>query len=75
MVNDMCLASIIGTRNLSDDELMREDHKDERWQHELRRSYGRQDNLVFLSSFPDAPQQGLPPSSSIDEEAIFDLEL
>jgi hypothetical protein len=75
MVNDMCLASLIGTRNLSDEELMRFDHKGMRRQPALLRSYGRQENLVNLSSFPDAPQQALPPSSSIDEEAIFDLEL
>jgi hypothetical protein len=109
-VNDMCLASIIGTRNLSDDELMRADDGRRRLLRSERggdakrfalptvksdgfaalrdepsaslksmllRSYGRQDNLFYLSSLPDRRQPNRSPSSppSMDDEAIFDLEL
>jgi hypothetical protein len=111
-VNDMCLANIIGTRNLSDDELMRADGRrlvrSERGgdarrligptsmlpmksdgfaalrdepsaslKSMLLRSYGRQDNLFYLSSLPDRRQPNRSPSSppSVDDEAIFDLEL
>jgi hypothetical protein len=44
----------------------------------LLRSYGRQDNLFYLSSLPERRQTTSrisPAPSSIDDEAIFDLEL
>jgi hypothetical protein len=112
-VNDMCLANIIGTRNLSDDELMNADSRRPRLLRSERgdakrligpsmlpmksdgfaalrdepsaslksmllRSYGRQDNLFYLSSLPERRQPNRSPSSPPsmdDEEAIFDLEL
>lgn len=111
LVNDMCLASIIGTRNLSDDELMRGGDSSRRrlprserpttttavlhrkpdgssWQAEpsaslksmLLRSYGRQGDLFYLSSLPEQRRESnriRPPAAppSVDDEAIFDLEL